>query len=134
MRVGILGLITPGVPLWIDPEQRKGLNFKEMVGTAKIWVRVLREQEKVDYLIGLFHSGDNTLYDRDVASTRELPHPNAAGMLADFFPKFDLIISGQAHRISPKRRTEKLKGHWTPLVSPHFYRGSGSWTSCPSLI
>ena len=30
VRVGILGLITPGVPLWIDPEQRKGLNFKEM--------------------------------------------------------------------------------------------------------
>ena len=118
VRVGILGLITPGVPLWIDPEQRKGLNFKEMLETAKIWVKVLREEEKVDYLIGLFHSGDNTLYDLDVASTRELPHPNAAGMIADFFPAFDLIISGHAHRISPKRRTQKLKGHQTPLVSP----------------
>ena len=118
VRVGILGLITPGVPLWIDPEQRKGLNFKEMLETAKKWVKVLREQEKVDYLIGLFHSGDNTQYDRDVASTRELPHPNAAGMIADFLPEFDLIISGHAHRISPKRRTKKLKGHQTPLVSP----------------
>ena len=56
-----------------------------MFETAKIWVKVLREQEKVDYLIGLFHSGDNTLYDRDVASTRKLPHSNAAGMIADFF-------------------------------------------------
>ena len=85
MRVGIFGLITPCVPLWIDPEQRKGLNFKEMLETAKIWVKVLREQEKVDYLIGLFHSGENTPYDLDVASTRELPHPNAAGMNVDFF-------------------------------------------------
>ena len=139
VRVGILGLITPGVPLWIDPEQRKGLNFKEMLGTAKKWVRVLREQEKVDYMIGYFHSGDNTLYDRDVASTRELPHPNAAGMIADFFPEFDLIISGHAHRTSPKRRTEKLKGHQTPLVSPgsaaeglttilvNFEEKSGNW-------
>ena len=139
VRVGILGLITPGVPLWIDPEQRKGLNFKEMFETAKKWVIVLREQEKVDYLIGLFHSGDNTQYDRDVASTRELPHPNAAGMIADFLPEFDLIISGHAHRISPKRRTKKLKGHLTPLVSPgtaaeglstilvNFEEKSGNW-------
>ena len=65
-----------------------------MLETAIIWFKVLREQEKVDYLIGLFHSGDSTRYDLDVASTRELPHPNAAGMLADFFPTFDLIISG----------------------------------------
>jgi len=139
VRVGILGLITPGVPLWIDPEQRKGLNFKEMLETAKKWVKVLREQEKVDYLIGLFHSGDNTQYDSDVASTRELPHPNAAGMIADFLPEFDLIISGHAHRISPRRRTEKLKGHQTPLVSPgtaaeglstillNFEEKSGNW-------
>ena len=139
VRVGILGLITPGVPLWIDPEQRKGLNFKEMLETAQKWVKVLREQEKVDYLIGLFHSGDNTQYDRDVASTRELPHPNAAGMIADFLPEFDLIISGHAHRISPKRRTKKLKGHQTPLVSPgtaaeglstilvNFEEKSGNW-------
>ena len=94
MRVGILGLITSAVPLWIDPEQRKGLNFKEMLEPAKIWFKVLREQEKVDYLIGLFQRGDNTLYDLDVGSIRELPHPNAAGMLAALFPTFDLIISG----------------------------------------
>ena len=139
VRVGILGMITPGVPLWIDPEQRQGLNFDEMLTTAKIWVKVLREKEKVDFLIGLFHSGDNTRYDQDVASARELPHPNAAGMIADYLPDFDLIISGHAHRISPRRRTEKLKGHQTPLVSPgtaakgmstilvNFNEKSGNW-------
>ena len=78
----------------------------------------MREQDKVDYLIGLFHSGDNTLFDLDVASTRELPHRNVAGMIADFFPAFHLIISGHANRISPKRLTQKLKVHQTPLVSP----------------
>ena len=85
MRVRILGRITFSVPLWIDPEQRKGLNFKEMIEIAKIWFKVLREQEKVDYLIGLFHSGDNTLHDLDVPSISELPHPNASGVIADFF-------------------------------------------------
>ena len=68
-------------------------------------------------MIGLFHSGNNTLYDLDVASTLELTHPNAVGMIADFFPAFDLIISGHADRISPKPRTQKIKGHQAHLVS-----------------
>ncbi|MBT3715573.1 MAG: hypothetical protein HOG45_03315 [Deltaproteobacteria bacterium] len=118
VRVGVLGLITPGVPLWIDPEQRKGLIFDEMLETAKYWVKVLREEENIDFLIGLFHSGDNTRYDQYVASARDLPYPNAAGMIADYLPVFDLIISGHAHRISPKRRTNQLNGHQTPLISP----------------
>lgn len=49
VRVGVLGLITPGVPLWIDPEQRKGLIFDEMLETAKYWVKVLREEENIDF-------------------------------------------------------------------------------------
>lgn len=118
VRVGVLGLITPGVPLWIDPEQRKGLIFDEMLETAKYWVKVLREEENIDFLIGLFHSGDNTRYDQDVASARDLPYPNAAGMIADYLPVFDLIISGHAHRISPRRRTNQLNGHQTPLIAP----------------
>ena len=76
VRVGVLGLITPGVPLWIDPEQRKGLIFDEMLETAKYWVKVLREEENIDFLIGLFHSVYNTRYDQDVASARDLPYPN----------------------------------------------------------
>jgi len=42
-------LITPGVPLWIDPEQRKGLIFDEMLETDKYWVKVLCEEENIDF-------------------------------------------------------------------------------------
>ena len=56
-----------------------------MFETEKIWVKVLSEQKKADYLICLFHIGDKTLYDLVEASTRELTHPNDAGMIADFF-------------------------------------------------
>ena len=60
-------------------------------------------------------------------------------MIADFFPAFNLIISGHAHRIIQKLRTQKLKGHQTPLVSPgtaaeglstilvNFEENSGNW-------
>ena len=88
-----------------------------MLQIAKYWVRVLREEENIDFLIGLFHSGDNTRYDQDVASARDLPYPNATGMIADYLPVFDLIIYGHAHRISPKRSTNQLNGHQTPLVA-----------------
>lgn len=139
VRVGVLGMITPGVPLWIDPEKRKVLRMEDMLETAKLWVKVLREQEKVDLLIGLFHSGDNTGYDLETAVARNLPRPNAAGLIADYFPEFDLIISGHAHKLSPKRRTGYLKGHQTPLISPgslgqglstveiNFEENSGQW-------
>ncbi|MBS1255524.1 MAG: 2',3'-cyclic-nucleotide 2'-phosphodiesterase/3'-nucleotidase [Deltaproteobacteria bacterium] len=118
VRVGVIGMITPGVPLWIDQEKHKGLIFDDMLETAKRWVKVLREKEKIDFLIGLFHSGDNTGYDLKIAAERNLPPPNAAGMIADYLPEFDLIISGHAHRLSPNRRTVYLKGHQTPLISP----------------
>ena len=85
-----------------------------MLETAKYWIKVLREEENIDFLIGLFHSGDNTRYDQDVASARDLPYPNAAGMIADYLPVFDLIISGHAHRISTKRRTNQLNVYQTP--------------------
>jgi hypothetical protein len=74
----------------------------------------LRKEDKIYFLIGLFHSGDNTRYDQDVTSARDLPYPNAAGMIADYLPVFDLIISGRAHRISTKRRTNQLNVHQTP--------------------
>ena len=38
-------------------------------------------------------------------------------MISDYLPVFDLIVSGHAHRISPKRRTNQLNGHQTPLVA-----------------
>jgi hypothetical protein len=46
-----------------------------------------------------------------------LPHPDTAVIIADTFSEFDLIISGNAHRVTPKRRTQKLKVYQTPLVS-----------------
>ncbi|MGK5093197.1 metallophosphoesterase [Deltaproteobacteria bacterium TL4] len=118
VRVGILGLTTPGIPLWIDPEHWKGLQFEDMVQTAKTWITVLRQQEKVDVLIGLFHSGAQRNYDQQNAQIRGIPLPNAAGDIADYLEGFDLIISGHAHRTYPHTKTSKLPHYRTPLVSP----------------
>src|SRR6185436_12235600 len=45
VRVGILGLTTPGVPSWENKPNYKGLEFREPLLEAKKWVPILREKE-----------------------------------------------------------------------------------------
>ena len=118
VRVGIVGLTTPGVPLWIDPERIAGLAFEDLVDAARKWGTVLRERENVDLLIGVFHSGDDLRHDQEVAQLRELPPPNAAGLVADHVHGYDLIVSGHAHKLRPRKPTSQLTRFRTPLVSP----------------
>ena len=118
VRVGIVGLTTPGVPLWIDPERIAGLEFGDLVDAARQWATILREREKVDLLIGLFHSGDDLRHDHDIAQLRKLPPPNAAGLVADHVEGYDLIVSGHAHKLRPRKPTSRLTRFRTPLLSP----------------
>ena len=118
IRIGILGLTTPGIPLWLDSTQVKALRFGGMVQAVEKWLPVLRQQENVDFIIGLFHSGTNSRYDRAIALQKGLPLPNAAGLVANHFPEINLIISGHAHRTFPRRSTTQLVRHRVPVVSP----------------
>ena len=104
VRIGILGMCTPGVPLWVNEEQYPGIEFLDMVETAEKWVPILLEEEKVDLLIGLFHSGINTEYDQEAAARQGVPSPNAAGLVAEAFPEFDVVLTGHAHQLIPSGR------------------------------
>ena len=57
VRVAILGMLTPAIPNWLHQNLWSGMRFEEMVSCTKRWVKILREQEKADVVIGLFHSG-----------------------------------------------------------------------------
>src|SRR5437773_2383388 len=57
VRIGVLGLTTPGIPNWENPENFAGLRFAETIGQAKIWVTMLREKEKVDVVAITMHMG-----------------------------------------------------------------------------
>ncbi len=118
VRMGVVGLTTPGIPLWVDPEQRAGLNFQDLLESLKPWVTVLHEREKVDVLLALLHSGERTDYDRWPALAEGLPDPNAAGLVADTVAGVDVVVSGHAHRIFPRRPTTRLTQFRHPLVSP----------------
>ena len=103
VRIGVLGMCTPGIPLWLNPELYPGIHFEDMVETAEKWIPALREREKVDVLVGLFHSGTNADYDAEVARKNNVPLPNASQLVAEEVPGFDVILTGHAHQVIPSQ-------------------------------
>src|SRR3982751_1868254 len=57
VRIGILGLTTPGIPNWDNPPNYAGLEFHEPVSETHKWVPILREEEKVDVVVIAMHMG-----------------------------------------------------------------------------
>ena len=91
VRVAILGMLTPAIPNWLHESLWTGLRFDEMLQTARHWIKILKEQEKADVIIGLFHSGwDGGIvtptYEEDVAKK-----------MAETVEGFDVIFFGHDH-------------------------------------
>src|SRR5688500_9427726 len=57
VRIGILGLTTPGIPNWENTQNYAGLEFRETVSEAKKWVPLLRTEEKADVVVVAMHMG-----------------------------------------------------------------------------
>jgi 2',3'-cyclic-nucleotide 2'-phosphodiesterase (5'-nucleotidase family) len=122
LRIGVLGLTTPGTPMWVPPSRLRGLVFADLETTA---ARLLPElRAKADLVVGLFHSGLDGDYDRDEALSLGLPLPNAAGRIADKLGGFDLIVSAGAHHLSPLRAVGFDSQYGVPTVEPG-NRGGG---------
>jgi len=93
LRIGILGLTTTGVPDWLPGHLWTGMEFRDMVESAKYWVDHIRTKEKPDLLIGLFHSG----LGRSDAKPEDQPLENACAYVAKHVPGLDIIFTGHDH-------------------------------------
>lgn len=101
VRIGILGLTTPGVPNWDNPPNYAGLEFHEPVAEARKWVPILRDQEKADVVVIAMHMGlEEDLRTGDV-SPGQVPHENQAIAIAKEVPGVDVIFMGHTHRDVP---------------------------------
>ncbi len=96
-KIAVLGLITPGIPHWLPPNLWPGMEFRDMVETARKWVPEIMEKENPDLLIGLFHSGTDASYG---GSTESFMNDNAVLLVAEQVPGFDVIFAGHDHRVS----------------------------------
>jgi 2',3'-cyclic-nucleotide 2'-phosphodiesterase / 3'-nucleotidase len=104
IKVAVLGLITPAVPTWLPPELYSGMEFRDMVETAKLWMPEIHKH-KPDIIIGLFHSGWDK-FDND----KHIPRPfdeNGSADVAWNVPGFDIIFTGHDHRTANEKFVNK---------------------------
>jgi len=98
VRIGILGLTTPGIPYWENVPNYAGLEFHETVSEAKKWVPILREKEKVDVVVIAMHMGIEEDLRTGIANPSSVPNENAAVTIARQVSGVDIILMGHTHR------------------------------------
>jgi 2',3'-cyclic-nucleotide 2'-phosphodiesterase / 3'-nucleotidase len=95
IKIAVLGLITPGIPNWLPKNIWSGIEFEDMILTARKWVSIIQEKEKPDILIGLFHAGVDHTYDNQTAISPR--NENASQLVSEQVPGFDVVFVGHDH-------------------------------------
>lgn len=92
LKIAVLGLLTPAIPAWLPENLWHGLEFRDMIETAREWVPKIISEENPDVLIGLFHSG------HDLAKRTGDYMENASLEVARRVDGFDAILMGHDHQ------------------------------------
>jgi 2',3'-cyclic-nucleotide 2'-phosphodiesterase/3'-nucleotidase len=101
VRIGVLGLTTPGIPNWENLPNYAGLEFHETVSEAKKWVPILREREQVDVVVITMHMGIEEDLRTGTLNPAQVPNENAGIAIARQVPGIDVILLGHTHREVP---------------------------------
>jgi 2',3'-cyclic-nucleotide 2'-phosphodiesterase/3'-nucleotidase len=96
IKIAVLGLTTPKVPDWLPPALWSGMEFRDMIETARKWVEYIQKNEKPDLLVGLFHAGVDANYGNQQAG--KTLNENASSLVAQQVPGFDIVFTGHDHR------------------------------------
>ena len=91
VKIAVIGMLTPAIPNWLQESLWTGMRFEEMVGSAKKWVSYLKEHERPDVIIGVFHSG------KEGGITTDAYEEDASLRVAREVPGFDMILFGHDH-------------------------------------
>ena len=98
VKVGIVGLNTPGIPNWSRPRLIDGLQFSDSVEELKTIVPALR-RAGAQILVLVCHQGY-----RDGGDD----HANQVNTIARNYPEFDVIIGGHTHRNFPEFKVSNV--------------------------
>jgi 2',3'-cyclic-nucleotide 2'-phosphodiesterase/3'-nucleotidase len=101
VRVGVLGLTTPGVPTWENAPNYAGLEFHQPLLEAKKWVPVLRGKERADVVVIAMHMGIEEDLRTGELNPGQVLNENQAVAIARQVPGVDLIFMGHTHRDTP---------------------------------
>ncbi len=93
VKIAILGLIEPAIERQLPKVLYEGLTTEDMVESAKKWIKIIKDKENPDMIIGLFHSGANHTEDKELYKNE-----NASQLVAEQVDGFDLILIGHDHQ------------------------------------
>ena len=111
VKICVIGMLTPAIPNWLNKSIWKGIEFEEMVGCARKWVKYIQENEKPDLIFGLFHSG------KDGGIVTPDYEENATAAVAREVPGFDVIFFGHDHQVHNEWITDK-EGKQVLIIDP----------------
>ena len=111
VKICVIGMLTPAIPNWLNKSIWKGIEFEEMVGCARKWVKYILENEKPDLIFGLFHSG------KDGGIVTPDYEENATAAVAREVPGFDVIFFGHDHQVHNEWITDK-EGKQVLIIDP----------------
>jgi len=105
VRIGVIGLTTPAVPMLMDSSLFAGLAFLDPIEVARREVARLRGSERCQVVVALMHSG----LERDPsarggesrARPGEIPNENVGYRVAYQVPGLDVVILGHTHVVLP---------------------------------
>ena len=104
-------MITPAIPVWLSENLWKGLRFDDMEETARKWMKIIREKERPDIVIGMFHAGQDALLMG--GKYRE----NASLDVARNVPGFDIVLMGHDHARECKK-VRNIAGDSVLVIDP----------------
>ena len=98
VRVAIIGITTPSIPLWEKPENYKGYKFIGGEAASREYAKIVREKEKADVVLIASHAG----LDRDIRTGKTFPNitpgENMVWDIAERVGGIDAIVFGHTHR------------------------------------
>lgn len=125
VKVGIIGLVTPGVRVWDKQHVEGVLEFRDLVETAREWVPIVAAQ--ADVVVINAHSGKGSASNDDY-DEQEL-YENAINNVAYLVPGIDVILFGHTHRDDPETIMTNVAGEQVLLTQPYYWARSVTRTS-----
>lgn len=111
VKIVVLGMITPAIPVWLSENLWKGLRFDDMEETARKWMKIIREKENPDLVIGMFHAG------QDAQLMGGKYRENASVEVARNVPGFDIILMGHDHA-RERKKVANIEGDSVLIMDP----------------
>lgn len=109
VRIAVLGMITPCIPMWLPQNLWENLRFDDQEAIARQYMPEMQRQ--ADVIVGLFHSGVGN----DTVTTPRAEH--AAVAVARRVPGFDVVFCGHDHR-EAHRLVQNVAGKEVLVLNP----------------